>query len=118
MLLPNASVLSSAAAVAASNWPLFTAWSAVVASATLLMLVFAASIPVVVMLGPPVITKPLLSSLLLPVVTLSNVTESVVATTISAPERVILIFLPSLNFTSTSLPIVVAVSELVFNFHV
>ena len=82
------------------------------------MTLLPASMPAVVMLGPPAIVRPLLSSLLLPVVTLSNVTESVVATTISAPERVILIFLPSLNFTSTSLPIVVAVSELVFNFHV
>ncbi|RZH39435.1 hypothetical protein EXD89_19230 [Acinetobacter pittii] len=51
---------------------MFTAWSAVVASATLLMLVFAASIPAVVMLGPPVMVKPLLSNLLLPVVTLSR----------------------------------------------
>ena len=100
------------------NWPKLTASFGALPSATLVMTLLPASMPAVVMLGPPAIVRPLLSSLLLPVVTLSNVTESVVATTISAPERVILIFLPSLNFTSTSLPIVVAVSELVFNFHV
>ena len=74
-LSPAALVYTTAALLLAfarllSSWPLFTASLAVVALPTLVILLPPASIPVVVILGPPVITKPVVSSLLLPAVTL------------------------------------------------
>ena len=75
-LSPAASVYTTAALLLAfarllSSWPLFTASLAVVALPTLVILLPPALIPsVLVMLGPPVMLKPLLFNVLSPAVTL------------------------------------------------
>ena len=68
-----------------------------VPAATLVILLPAALIPVLVKLGPPVMVKPLVSSLLLPAVMLSAVRFLAVATVMSLPLRVISMLSPLIN---------------------
>ena len=87
-----------------------------VPAATLVILLPAALIPVLVKLGPPVMVKPLVSSLLLPAVMLSAVRFLAVATLMSLPLRVISILSPSINLTVSPGATLPAVSALVCRF--
>ena len=79
----------------AFSWLTLTASVGAVPGATLVILLPAASMPAWVTLGPPLIVKPLLSILVLPVVTLSKLALSWVAMLTVLPVWVTRMFLPA-----------------------